>query len=467
MGIGHRGDRAVGIARLPATAALLAPTLLALALLASCTAGGDRDAATAPLDPDLTAAVDAAVTDAARSAGEPLLTPDPEVYVALADAMAAADDPRAGWVMVDLGQFVFRPEPAAGLIEGASGLAGAEFTVRTWWKGLGDHLITADVAAPPGLLDWKRELYGAADTTFLRFLDADADVDWRHVSFGGVLPDDRPFGSPETCWCIPALDDPPAVPAADASWYPDHRLVFGVEVGGEHRAYPLHIMEAHELVNDTLGGRPISLTYCTLCRSAVAVLLDDLPAGVERPVLRTSGLLQRSNKLVFDRVTYSLIDQFTGEALSGPLAEAGVTLPRVTVVTSRWDEWRAAHPDTTFTAGKDGAGEDYPLDPLGERDAAGPIFPVGGFPDDLRAIQRVVGVIEGGTDGAGPAVAFAVDDLAAAIEAGETVTHRGITVVPDGSGYRLVDADGEELVSSEASWFAWIQRFGETDLWPS
>ena len=168
---------------------------------------------------------------------------------------------------------------------------------------------------------------------------------------------------------------------------------------------------------------------------------------------------------MFDRVTYSLIDQFTGEALSGPLADADVELPRITVVTSRWDEWRADHPDTTFMAGKDGAGEDYPLDPLGERDAAGPIFPVGGFPDDLRAIQRVVGLLPGEVDGVDTPIAFPIDDLAEAVEAGETVTHRGVTVVPDGSGYRLVDADGEELVSSEASWFAWIQRFGDTDLW--
>lgn len=464
MGLGRLGDRAIGTARVPMAAALVAMALP----VAACTGTGDGgDPVAAPLDSDLAAAVDAAVTDAATAAGEPLLTPDPEVYAALADALAAARDPRAGWVVVDLGQFVFRPEPAAGLITAASDLAEDEFAVRTWWKGLGDHLISADVAAPPGLLDWKRKLYGAADTTFLRFLDDDADVDWRHVSFGGVLPDDRPFGSPETCWCIPALDDPPAAPAAEVDWYPDHRLVFGIEVGGEHRAYPLHIMEAHELVNDTIGGRPISLTYCTLCRSAVAVLLDELPPGVERPVLRTSGLLQRSNKLVFDRVTYSLIDQFTGEALSGPLREAGVTLPRVTVVTSRWDEWRAAHPGTTLMAGKDGAGADYPLDPLGERDAAGPIFPVGGFPDDLRAIQRVVGVVPDPDGGGEPTIAFSVDDLAVAIEAGETVTHRGVTVVPDGSGYRLVDADGGELVSSEASWFAWIQRFGDTDLWPS
>ena len=180
-------------------------------------------------------------------------------------------------------------------------------------------------------------------------------------------------------------------------------------------------------------------------------------------MLRTSGLLQRSNKLVFDQRTFSLIDQFTGEALSGPLAEAGLVLPRVTVVTSRWDEWRAAHPDTTFMTGKDGGGADYPIDPLEGRDAEGPIFPIGSFDDRLPARQLVVGVVDAGGDRT--PVAFVVDDLVAALEAGRAVEHRGVSVVADGSGFRLVDADGEDLASSQANWFAWIQRFPDTDLW--
>lgn len=447
----------------------IAPVLLAAAMLASACSGEGTDGSQQatptddrPLDDQTRDVVDRAVTEVAQFVGEPLLLPlDPQVFADL----ATVEDPRAGWVMVDMGQFVFRGEAVDGLVDAAGGLADQDFTVRTWWKGLGDHLITTDVPAPPGYLDHKREIYGAADTTFLRLLADDAAVDWRHVSFGGVLADNRPYGSDETCFCIAALDEPPVVSAEEASWYPDHRAVFGVEVDGEYRAYPINVMEAHELVNDVLGGRPISLTYCTLCRSAVAYLLDDLPAGVEQPVLRTSGLLQRSNKLVFDRTTSSLIDQFTGEALSGPLAEAEVVLPRVTVVTSRWDEWRAAHPDTTFMDGKSNNAADYPFDTLLDRDGAGPIFPVGTFDDELRSVQRVVGTLSAEVDGV--TVAFSLDDLRAATERGDTVTHLGVTAVPEGSGYRLVDGDGRDLQSSEASWFAWIQRFPDTDLWPS
>jgi hypothetical protein len=410
-----------------------------------------------PLPEGAERAIDRAVTDTAHFIGEATNPLDPALYAAL----ATYDDPRIGWVVLDLGQFVYRGEPLEGLVATANRLMGEDYTPGGFWLGLGNRLITDDVPAPPGLVAWKRELYGAANPTFVHLVDESADVDWRHVTFGGVHPDDRPFGSTDTCFCIPALDLPPSVPAAEGDWYPDELPVLGIEVNGEARAYPLNIMEAHELVNDELGGRPISLTYCTLCRSAVAFALDELPEGVERPVLRTSGLLQRSNKLVFDRETYSLIDQFTGEALSGPLAEVGVVLPRLTVVTSSWQEWRAAHPDTTLMAGKNGNGPNYPLDPLGDRDARGPIFPIGAVDDTLFASQQVVGtILEDGST-----VAFAIDELEEAVAAGITVTHRGVTVVADGSGFRLVDDKGRDLRSSEATWFAWSQHFATTDLW--
>ncbi|MFT4585714.1 MAG: hypothetical protein ACI915_005417 [Gammaproteobacteria bacterium] len=103
-------------------------------------------------------------------------------------------------------------------------------------------------------------------------------------------------------------------------------------------------MEVREMVNDTLGGRHLGIPYCTLCGSAQAYLTDELPAGVERPVLRTSGLLIRSNKVMYDINTFSVFDTFRGDAVTGPLAEIGVTLHEVGVVTTTWREWKIAHP---------------------------------------------------------------------------------------------------------------------------
>jgi len=95
-------------------------------------------------------------------------------------------------------------------------------------------------------------------------------------------------------------------------------------VNGEYRAYPRQIMEVREMVNDTLGGRDLGIPYCTLCGAAQAYFTDRMPDGVERPVLRTSGLLIRSNKVMYDVVTSSVFDTFLGKAVTG------VVLDRIT-----------------------------------------------------------------------------------------------------------------------------------------
>ncbi|MCP4224087.1 MAG: DUF3179 domain-containing protein [Actinomycetia bacterium] len=412
-----------------------------------------------PLPEGAAADVERAVDDVVAKIGESTNPVDPAAF----DAIARHDDIRLAWIVADMGQFVFRGEAFESLVRAANALTGGDYTGRTVWKGMSDQLIADDIPQPPGYVEWKRELLITVDVTWVHFFnDPDADIDWRLITFGGVLADNRPMGSTESCACIAGLDDPPSIPAADGDWYPDHRPVLGVEVNGEFRAYPLNIMEVHELANDRLGGRRISLTYCTLCRSAVAFFVDDLPADIPPPVLRTSGLLRRSNKLVFDRESHSLVDQFTGQALSGPLRQAGITLNRITVVTSTWAEWREAHPETTLMAGKDANGANYPLDPLGERDAAGPIFPVGDVDGTLFANQAIIGTIIDGTN----TVAFPLDAALEALERGETVTHAGVTVVQDGSGLRLVDDQGVDQASSQASWFAWSQTFPQTNLWP-
>jgi hypothetical protein len=122
-------------------------------------------------------------------------------------------------------------------------------------------------------------------------------------------------------------------------------------------------------------------------------------------VLRTSGLLSRSNKLMYDLVSGSAFHTFTGRAASGPLREAAVTLEPVTVTVATWGDWKEAHPDTTIVARDGGIGRSYPDDPLCGRDAAGPIFPIGPADTRLPAQAAVVGVV----DGAGAPVAFAAE----------------------------------------------------------
>ena len=369
-------------------------------------------------------------------------------------------DPRILWFVADLLRFIGQRELET-LNVIFEELTGATLP-RGDYNAIPDHLMAWDVPAFPGYRRLKGDLMTLIDARWEPFFaDEDSAIDWRLVAWGGVLMDDRGDAGPgQRCFrCIPALDNPPVTDAAGGSWYPDTALVFGLVVNGEARAYPKNIMEVHEMVNDALGGRTFGMPYCTLCGSAQAYYTDDIKGF--HPVLRTSGLLSRSNKFMYDLVTTSAVDTFTGRALSGPLHEAGVILNQLTVVTSTWGAWKEAHPDTTIVAEDGGVpGHRYPMDPLRGRDDNGPIFPVGDVDQRLPVQERVLGVV--GADGT--AVAFPVANAVLALQAGAAVELAGVRVAIDGSGIRAF-IDDRESPSHEAFWFAWSQFRPDTLLW--
>ena len=378
----------------------------------------------------------------------------------LIGALGNSGDARVLWVLIDLMRFAGYREMTAlmAAFEEATGHA----LPGNHLNEMPDRLIAWDIPAPPGYREMKAGIFTLIEPSWEPFFDDEhSAIDWRMVFWGGVLIDDRVDAGPGgRCFrCIPALDDPPVTAAAGGDWYPDERLVFGVVINDEARAYPKNIMEVHEMVNDTLGGRRFGMPYCTLCGSAQAYFTDDLKGF--RPVLRTSGLLSRSNKLMYDISTMSAMDTFSGRALSGPLHDAGVTLTQLSVVTSTWAAWKAAHPDTTIVAQDGGLpGERYQLDPLRGRDDRGPIFPVGDVDARLPVQERVLGV----TAPDGLAVAFPVGNALLAIQAGEPIELAGVRVVLDGSGLRALIGH-TETASHEAFWFAWSQFMPGTLIW--
>jgi hypothetical protein len=423
----------------------------------SASAKGEQEAQD-PLSAEAVATVDAYVDRLAARIYDPMNHVGPDVI----DRVGDVGDERLAWLVADGLRFIGRGPELDALVEAGSDLGGIELSPSTAWLELNNHLIRTDRPPPPGYDRWKREIYIAVDATWAPFFDdAAADVDWRLVTFGGVLADRRPFGSDDSCLCIAALDDPPAEPADSIAWLDDRDLVIGLVVDGQARAYPLHIMEQHELVNDELGGERISLAYCTLCGSGQAYRLDTLPVGAQPAVLRTSGLLYRSNKLMFDLTSRSLVETFTGEAWTGPWREARIVLEQIPTVTSLWGEWRTDHPGTTVMAGRNGTGADYPIDPLGGRDDGGPIFPVGAVDPRLFAHTKVVGV----TTADGRHVAFPVAEARDRLQEDESVELDGITIALEGSGLRALDGDGQPLVVHQAYWFAWSQFHPDTRLW--
>ncbi len=410
-----------------------------------------------PLDPELAADLDTLFGS--------LQTEIPPGLIA---SIGRTGDARVAWLLSDLMRFI-GGSTGAELIVAFEELTGVDIaddpsSLRSPWQSVTNHLLAWDVPAPPGYVEWKRIPFEIVEPRWEPFFaDTGAEIDWRYVSWGGVLIDDRPLGDDQPCLrgCIPALDDPAVTPAAEGAWYGDDRIVFGVVVNGEARAYPKNQMEVHEMVNDTIGGRRLAIPYCTLCGSAQAYFTDDVPGHDEPLVFRTSGLLSRSNKVMYELGSQSVFDTFTGRAVSGPLLAEGVQLQQVSVVTSTWGEWRAAHPNTTIVAEDGGIGRRYLADPLQGRDDDGPIFPIGAVDDRLDVQTQVLGVVAPD----GTPVAFDVAAALDAIGAGETVASNGIVVMRDGGGIRATTADGEELVGHQAFWFAWSQFNPDTVVW--
>lgn len=158
---------------------------------------------------------------------------------------------------------------------------------------------------------------------------------------------------------IPALIDPEYIPAEEAGRLlePSDR-VLGVLFNGEARAYPIRILNWHELVNDTVGGRPILVSWCPLCGSGVVY---DPMIGGRRHIFGVSGLLYKRNLLFFDRQTGSLWSQLLSEAVTGPMA--GTKLHALPAEDTTWKNWESPHPDTLVLSFATGYQRDYRADP--------------------------------------------------------------------------------------------------------
>lgn len=385
---------------------------------------------------------------------------DAQSLLAISD-LGNSDDPRVAWWLSDLLRIAQDPQVSDALLNASANVMGIEPVPFQPWDYITSHLIAWDVPPPPDYLRYKQNVYELVVPQWDAFFVEEADIDWRHLSWGGVGIDDRPFGrTDDPCNCIPAADDPPVTDADGATYLADDAVVFGVVINGEARAYPRSTMEVREMVNDTLGGRDIGIPYCTLCGSAQVYFTDEVPDGVERPVLRTSGLLIRSNKVMFDVNTFSVFDTFLGTAVSGPLAEQSIVLPQAGVVTTTWGQWKDEHPDTTVLAESVANGRPD-SDLRNTRDANGPIFPIGEVDDRLPVQEDVIGV----TGVSGTPIAFQVTKAIEVLEAGGSVEVDGIILELDGGGVRAVDAEGNDVGAHQAFWFAWSQFQPDTELW--
>ncbi len=245
------------------------------------------------------------------------------------------------------------------------------------------------------------------------------------------------------------LDSPPALV--------DEAPVVGVERDGEARAYPLRILDWHEVVNDVFGG-PLLVTYCPLCGSAVVAVRE---VRGEETTFGVSGKLWRNDLVLYDDATGSLWSQLLATAIQGPAT--GETLELLPSSLSTWGEWRESHPDTLVLLPPPGSGTvadresnfDYADSKYNYEGEA----QVVGY-DAAASYTLVVGVVHGGEAVAYPFEAVreagVVNDRVGGLPVVVAATPGGSLVAyertVDGETLRFAVADGRHLRAGGSRW---------------
>ncbi len=271
---------------------------------------------------------------------------------------------------------------------------------------------------------------------------------------------------------IPAIDNPRFLSIEEVDFVQPDEAVVVIDVDGDARAYPIQILVWHEIVNDEVGGVPVSVTYCPLCNSALAF---DRRVGERVLDFGTSGSLYQSALVMYDRQTESLWAHFTGEGVVGHYA--GARLNPIPVQTLAFDQFVDRHPDGRVLSRDTGASRDYGTNPyIGyDEESSGPIggFFEGDVDPRLQPKARVVGIVRDDTASAvtldfgetpsvhqidvgdeslvvlhRPGLASALDR--AAVAAGRDVGQTGVFVPRSGDGEPLTfSVDGDEFVDDQ------------------
>lgn len=260
---------------------------------------------------------------------------------------------------------------------------------------------------------------------------------------------------------IRSIDQPRFVVPADAlRWVRDDNTVIGIAVGDDARAYPLHVLEHHQVVNDRIGNVGVLVTYDPLIDVARAWVTGPVEAGTEARQFGVSGLIYRCNFVLYERGADTLWSQYDGRALTGP--EAGTQLERLVVRVEPLGVWRKRHPATLVMKPPADRRIDYRYSPYSSYWVSGKVpFPVEHADARIHPKEIVLGA--------------RVGDVARAYLA-SVVERRGGRVVDEIAGHRVrieYDSDAgtfsweapEEVELTSAYWFAWKNFQPDTELW--
>ena len=254
---------------------------------------------------------------------------------------------------------------------------------------------------------------------------------------------------------IPAINNPRFVDAAQADFLGDADRILGISRQGEQKAYPVRILNYHEIVNDRFGDSAVVVSYCPLCGTGMAFLAGDNGRELEFGV---SGLLYNSDVLLYDRQTESLWSQIRRQAISGPLK--GKHLQQIPMEHTSWADWRTRYPQTRVLSRDTGYRRDYSRSPYaGYATSEHLMFAVAATDRRFHPKEQVIGVEINGVFKAYP-----FSELAkGAGRLTDRVGGQSVRVVFDAASHNGRIYAGDELVPSTTGfWFAWYAFHPDT-----
>jgi len=258
---------------------------------------------------------------------------------------------------------------------------------------------------------------------------------------------------------IPALLTPVFVPVSEAtSFLKEQDRVLGLAQGSEAKAYPIKILNWHEIVNDTIGGKPVVVTYCPLCGTGIGFY----------PIIRgrtytfgVSGLLYQSDLLMYDHQTESLWSQIAMEAVAGPIT--GTKLAPIFLDHTTWDEWRAKHPRTLVLSTKTGHIRDYGRDPyLGYAQRPDVMFATNQVDSRYHPKEWIIGIEVNGVFKAYPFRELNQVKTPLADHVNGQMIH--IYFNRRAQSAYATDSEGKPVQSMMAFWFAWYAFHPDTQV---
>ena len=279
------------------------------------------------------------------------------------------------------------------------------------------------------------------------------------LSTSSIPPEEIRHGGPPKDG-IPALSRPSTLPGSEADYLDANDRVIGVSLSGHARAYPLKILNYHEIVNDVLGDVLIVVTYCPLCDSAAVF---DRRTELGPREIGVSGLLYNSNVLMYDRASKveSLWSQVLAQGVTGPATEKSLTALPLELTT--WSDWRSRFPDTTVLSPKTGHQRDYSRSPYqGYFESDELIFPAEPSDNRIPTKERILGVWSGNQSLAFPESSF--DDSNDRLET--TINGKELTIEFDSVSKSMIVTKADEgLQWMYSLWFAWYAMHPETGLY--